>query len=74
MADNLPVLKPGSTLGILGGGQLGRMLALAAARLGIRCHVYSPEPDSCAFDVASEKTCAPFDDDDALTRFARNVV
>jgi len=73
MADNLPVLKPGSTLGILGGGQLGRMLIMAAARLGIRCHVYSPEPDSCAFDVASEKTCAPFDDDGALTRFSRSV-
>ena len=73
MAGNLPVLKPGSTLGILGGGQLGRMLAIAAARLGIRCHVYSPEPDSCAFDVASEKTCAPYDDDDSLTRFAKSV-
>src|SRR6266852_5266128 len=73
MAGNLPVLKPGSTLGILGGGQLGRMLVMAAARLGIRSHVYSPEPDSCAFDVASEKTCAPFDDDDSLTRFARSV-
>ena len=73
MADNLPVLKPGSTLGILGGGQLGRMLAIAAARLGIRCHVYSPESDSCAFDVASEKTCAPYDDDDSLMRFARSV-
>ena len=73
MAANLPVLKPGSTLGILGGGQLGRMLVIAAARLGIRCHVFSPEPDSCAFDVASEKTCAPFDDENALTRFAQSV-
>jgi 5-(carboxyamino)imidazole ribonucleotide synthase len=73
MAGNLPVLKPGSTLGILGGGQLGRMLIIAAARLGLRSHVYSPEPDSCAFDVASEKTCAPYDDDDSLTRFAKSV-
>ena len=73
MADNLPVLKPGSTLGILGGGQLGRMLIMAAARLGLRSHVYSPEPDSCAFDVASEKTCAAYDDDSALTRFAKSV-
>src|SRR5262249_35911564 len=73
MADNLPLLKPGSTLGILGGGQLGRRVIRAGARLGIRCHVYSPEPDSCAFDVASEKTCAPFDDDSALTRFAKSV-
>jgi 5-(carboxyamino)imidazole ribonucleotide synthase len=73
MADNFPVLKPGSTLGILGGGQLGRMLIMAAARLGLRCHVYSPEPDSCAFDVASEKTCAAYDDENALMRFARSV-
>ena len=45
-------LPPGSTIGILGGGQLGRMLALAAARLGFRCHIYCPDPDSPAFDVA----------------------
>jgi 5-(carboxyamino)imidazole ribonucleotide synthase len=43
MASDLPILKPGSTLGILGGGQLGRMLALAAARFGLHCHVFSPE-------------------------------
>jgi 5-(carboxyamino)imidazole ribonucleotide synthase len=73
MADNLPVLRPGSTLGILGGGQLGRMLIMAAARLGLRSHVYSPEPDSCAFDVASEKTCAAYDDEDSLIRFAKSV-
>ena len=45
------MLKPGATIGILGGGQLARMLALAAARLGLHCHVYSPEKDSCAFEV-----------------------
>ena len=45
------MLKPGATIGILGGGQLARMLALAAAPLGLRCHVYSPDKDSCAFDV-----------------------
>jgi 5-(carboxyamino)imidazole ribonucleotide synthase len=72
MAADLPILKPGSTLGILGGGQLGRMLAQAAERLGIHCHVYSPEKDSCAFDVVREKTCAAFDDEDALSRFADN--
>ena len=53
-----PSLKPGATIGILGGGQLGRMLALAAAPLGLRCHVYSPEKDSCAFDVVHAGTCA----------------
>ncbi len=72
MASDLPILKPGSTLGILGGGQLGRMLALAAARFGLHCHVFSPEKDSCAFDVVREKTCASFEDEAALARFANN--
>ncbi|MGZ3362174.1 MAG: 5-(carboxyamino)imidazole ribonucleotide synthase, partial [Xanthobacteraceae bacterium] len=45
------VLSPDSTIGILGGGQLGRMLALAAARLGFKCHVFAPSPDAAAFDV-----------------------
>ena len=44
-------LEPQATIGILGGGQLGRMLALAAARLGFKCHVLAPSPDSPAFDV-----------------------
>ena len=45
--DPMPApLAPGSTIGILGGGQLGRMSAMAAARLGYRCHVFAPEPDS----------------------------
>ena len=67
------MLKPGSTIGILGGGQLGRMLALAAARLGLNCHVYSPEKDSCAFDVVRHVTCAPYEDERALARFASAV-
>ncbi|MEA2925520.1 MAG: 5-(carboxyamino)imidazole ribonucleotide synthase, partial [Alphaproteobacteria bacterium] len=45
------MLSPDSTIGILGGGQLGRMLALAAARLGFKCHVFAPSPDAAAFDV-----------------------
>ena len=40
-----PVLAPGATIGILGGGQLGRMLALAAARIGFKCHVFAPTPE-----------------------------
>jgi 5-(carboxyamino)imidazole ribonucleotide synthase len=68
-----PVLKPGGTIGILGGGQLGRMLALAAAELGLNCHIYAPEPDSCAFEVVRAKTCAPYEDETALTRFAEAV-
>ena len=67
------MLKAGATIGILGGGQLARMLALAAARLGVRCHVYSPEKDSCAFDVVHAGTYAAYDDEDALGRFAGTV-
>jgi 5-(carboxyamino)imidazole ribonucleotide synthase len=67
------VLEPGSTIGILGGGQLGRMLALAAARLGLRCHVFAPTPDSCAFDVVHRVTCADYADTGALDRFASDV-
>jgi 5-(carboxyamino)imidazole ribonucleotide synthase len=67
------LLKAGATIGILGGGQLARMLALAAARFGLRCHVYSPEKDSCAFDVVHAGTCAPYDDEGALGRFAGTV-
>ena len=66
-------LPPGSTIGILGGGQLGRMLALAAARLGLKCHIYCPDPESPAFDVAAAKTAAPYEDRDALSTFARAV-
>jgi 5-(carboxyamino)imidazole ribonucleotide synthase len=67
------LLKPGATIGILGGGQLGRMLALAAARLGLRCHIYSPERNSCAFQVTPLSTCAAYEDERALARFAAAV-
>ena len=67
------MLKPGATIGILGGGQLGRMLALAAARLGLNCHIYSPENNSCAFEVVRQSTCAPYEDERALARFAAAV-
>ncbi len=66
-------LPPGSTIGILGGGQLGRMLALAAARLGLRCHIFAPDPDSPAFEVAAAHTIAPYADVPALDRFAASV-
>jgi len=66
-------LPPGSTIGILGGGQLGRMLALAAARLGIRCHIYAPEPGSPAFQVAAAHTVASYTDLEALRAFAARV-
>jgi 5-(carboxyamino)imidazole ribonucleotide synthase len=66
-------LKPGDTIGILGGGQLGRMLAMAAPRLGLRCQVFSPDPDSPAFDVVLNATCAEYADVEALELFANDV-
>jgi len=68
-----PVLQPGATIGILGSGQLGRMLALAAARLGFKCHIFAPDPDSPAFDVVHRGTCADYADTQALERFASDV-
>ena len=64
-------LAPGSTIGILGGGQLGRMLALAAARLGFDVGVLTPEADSPASRVAAFTLVAPYDDPDALAALAR---
>ncbi len=67
------MLKPGATIGILGGGQLGRMLAMAAQQLGLKVHIYSPDKDSCAFDVVHAFTRAEYDDEGALGRFAGSV-
>jgi 5-(carboxyamino)imidazole ribonucleotide synthase len=72
-AANQVKLKPGDTIGILGGGQLGRMLAMAAARLGLRCQVFSPDPDSPAFDVVLNAACAEYADVEALELFANDV-
>ncbi len=66
-------LPPGATLGMLGGGQLGRMTALAAARLGYRTHVYTPEPDSPCAEVSAAATVADFADAAALAAFAASV-
>ena len=63
-------LPPGSTIGILGGGQLGRMLSVAASRLGLKTHIYNDEPDAPAFDVAAETTVGAYDDPDAIAAFA----
>ena len=62
-------LPPGSTIGIIGGGQLGRMMAMAAAQLGYRSHIFDPHEAPCAAEVAAEFTRAPFDDVEALRRF-----
>jgi 5-(carboxyamino)imidazole ribonucleotide synthase len=60
---------PGSTIGILGGGQLGRMMTLAAARIGYKCHIFDPHEQPCAAEVAAHFTHAGFDDEDVLRRF-----
>jgi 5-(carboxyamino)imidazole ribonucleotide synthase len=73
VSEAAPVLQPEATIGILGGGQLGRMLALAAARLGLKCHVFAPSPDSPAFDVVHRVTTADYTDTEALDRFAGDV-
>ena len=66
-------IPPGSTIGIVGGGQLGRMLSVAAARLGYRCHIFDPHERPCAADVAAAFTRADYDDAEALRRFAGEV-
>lgn len=66
-------LPPGAVIGIVGGGQLGRMSAMAAARLGYRCHILTPETDSPAAQVSAAVTIGAFDDEDALRRFANAV-
>ncbi|PLW75250.1 5-(carboxyamino)imidazole ribonucleotide synthase [Cohaesibacter celericrescens] len=67
------MLQPGDTIGILGGGQLGRMMALAASRIGLKSHIYCPDPNSPAFDVTAFHTCASYEDEAALEAFARSV-
>ena len=67
------ILSPGATIGILGAGQLGRMLAIAALKVGLRCHIYAPEAEAPAYDAASARTVAAYDDEDALKRFAEMV-
>jgi 5-(carboxyamino)imidazole ribonucleotide synthase len=66
-------IPPGSTIGIVGGGQLGRMLAMAAAQLGYKCHVFDPHEHPPAADVAAYFTRAAYDDSAALERFAAQV-
>ncbi len=67
------MIQPGGTIGILGGGQLGRMVALAAANLGFKCHIFCPEENSPAFHVAHAYTIADYTDEEALQKFADAV-
>ena len=69
---SLPIL-PGATLGILGSGQLGRMFAQAAARMGYYVHVYSPEANSPTAQVAHLETVADYDDTESVAKFAQQV-
>lgn len=66
-------LQTGSTIGVLGGGQLGRMLAVAAARLGLKSHIFDPGAEPPASHTANKLTTAGYDDTDALIEFARSV-
>ena len=66
-------LPPNSTIGIVGGGQLGRMTAIAAARLGYRCHILTPERDRPAEQVAARVTHGEYEDPAALSAFASAV-
>ena len=66
-------LPPGSTIGIVGGGQLGRMLALAAAQLGYKCHIYAPDEAPPAAEVSAFFTRGDYDDEAALGRFGGQV-
>jgi 5-(carboxyamino)imidazole ribonucleotide synthase len=66
-------VPPGSTIGIVGGGQLGRMLAIAAAQLGYKCHIYAPDEAPPAAEVAALFTRGDYDDEDALARFGASV-
>lgn len=69
----MKIFPPGSTIGILGGGQLGRMTVLAAAQLGYRCHVFCPDENEPAVSVAAAHTKGAFDDRVALEKFAKSV-
>ena len=67
------IVAPGSTIGIVGGGQLGRMLAMAAAQLGYKCHIYAPDEAPPAAEVSAYFTRGAWDDEEALARFGRSV-
>lgn len=73
MSHHGRIIPPGATLGVLGGGQLGRMFAIAARRLGYRIHIFCPEADSPAAPVADRTFVAPYEDLDPVRAFARTV-
>jgi 5-(carboxyamino)imidazole ribonucleotide synthase len=70
---NASVILPGATVGVLGSGQLGRMFAIAARRMGYRVHTFSPDTDTPTGQVADIEIVSPYEDLDAVRRFARQV-
>ena len=73
MTELTKPIAPGGTIGILGGGQLGRMTALAAAQLGYRCHIFAPDAGSSAGQVAAAVTAADYTNLEALEAFAKSI-
>lgn len=73
MIRNTNPILPGATIGMLGGGQLGRMFSVAASRLGYKVIVYAPESESPAGEVSFKHVCAPYEDEERLLQFAREV-
>ena len=73
MAEPPSPLPPGSTIGILGGGQLGRMLSVAASRLGLKTHIYNDEPNAPAFDVAAGQSIGAYEDGQKIADFSASV-
>ena len=69
----MKIIPPGSTIGIIGGGQLGRMSSMAAAQMGYLVHIYTPEKDAPASHVSSKTTVADYTDRKALEAFAKSV-
>lgn len=73
MTDLDQILEPGAVIGILGGGQLGRMLSVAASRLGFTTHIFEPAANPPAGHVADKVTTADYEDEAALRAFAETV-
>ncbi|AIL65773.1 N5-carboxyaminoimidazole ribonucleotide synthase [Rickettsiales bacterium Ac37b] len=73
MKNKLSMIPPGSTIGILGGGQLGKMIAIAATNLGYKTHIYCPEATSPALQVTNHSTIAPYLSQNKLSEFASKV-
>ncbi|MFZ4764632.1 MAG: 5-(carboxyamino)imidazole ribonucleotide synthase, partial [Roseimicrobium sp.] len=72
MSPPQPIL-PGATLGVMGSGQLGRMFAIAARRMGYRVHTFSPDYDTPTGQIADREYSASYDDEAAVREFAQSI-